>query len=111
MWKLFRFLLDMDARLSSYEFAIFGPVLCAVGLRSTVSALGWYGLRRVRVELTNSGRNGGQEATYPDQGDHALHVVGEDMEGHFSADVDQPPHPEVRDAHPCLDRAERVLDR
>ena len=66
--------------------------------------------RLILADRLGSGRNGGQKSPNPDQGDHALDVIGEHVECHLGAHVSEPAHPEVRRAHPGLDRAERVLD-
>jgi hypothetical protein len=42
---------------------------------------------------------------------HAFHVVGQDVQRHFGADVLERFHLEVRRSHPRLYRAERMLDR
>ena len=51
------------------------------------------------------------ESRYSDDVHDPGHIVGKDMQCHFSGDVFQTPHLEVGITHPGFDRAERMFDR
>ena len=42
--------------------------------------------------------------------DHSLHIVGQHLQAHLGSDLFEGPGQEVGGAHPCLERAERMLD-
>ena len=42
--------------------------------------------------------------------DHSLHIVGQHLQAHLGFDLFEGPGQEVSAAHPCLERAERMLD-
>ena len=60
------------------------------------------------------GRSSGdrlQKLPRADHVDHALDIVGEDVERHFGANIPEPTHLEMGGPHRGLDRSERMLDR
>src|SRR6266568_3867937 len=62
-------------------------------------------------ETAVSGPHRLHERRSPEDGDHSLQIVGENMEAHLGSDLSEGPCQEMGGAHPRLDRPEWVFDR